>query len=61
MQTIITGVDVKKALIDLNMTQYQLAQALDLSTKTVHTICNSKRIKKVYALAIQQLLSTKQG
>lgn len=54
--TIKTGKDLKVALIRLDMTQAQLAQALGLTVKTINTLCNSDTIKPVYALAIECLL-----
>lgn len=56
-----TGKDVKKLLIDLDMTQSDLAEALDLSLKTVNSMCRAARIKLHYAYALAHLVNLKMG
>lgn len=56
-----TGKDVKKLLIDLDMTQSDLAEALDLSLKTVNSMCRAMRIKLHYAYALDHLVNLKMG
>lgn len=50
-----TGKQLKIKLIQLGLTQYQLAKELNINIKTVNKLCNSNRIAKVYQLAIERL------
>ena len=56
-----TGKDVKIALVTLGLTQAQLADRLGVTTKTISALCNGERVKPVYALAIELLMTTDKG
>lgn len=57
-----TNKQLAHALIDLNMTQSQLAQALDITPNTITVYKRSNRFPKVFVLAVEALkLKMKDG
>lgn len=47
-----TGRELKIKLLMLNMSQIDLANALNISIKTANALCNGKRLSVAYQLAI---------
>ena len=52
IKPVLTGHDLKVKLLMLNMSQIDLANALNISIKTANALCNGKRLSVVYQLAI---------
>ena len=53
--TITTGKDLKKKLIDLDLTQQELAQKIGVTVGTVNTMCNKPTIPVLWQWAIYGL------
>jgi plasmid maintenance system antidote protein VapI len=52
IKPVITGHELKVKLLMLNMSQIDLANALNVSIKTANALCNGKRLSVAYQLAI---------